>query len=461
MSIPESSCSFESAMQVVSIFKHDPAWKETFARESEAIRAIATRENFFIDHVGSTAVNDLPSKPIIDMLVSVHHWSTVEKLLEELKKIGYRMKEYDKEASRYFLTKYQSANLGCFHIHICRPNDRWGQDMLVFRDELAADQGLVKEYAELKQTLARAHCDDLGKYTHEKTFFIKSVLHKVERSFSVDHLLTHQRSELDEAQRIQIKMIFTQLAVAWVAACSVFLVGNKYLLHAAGAGLLLMLLWVHYSQRQQRHRSAGDQARRAVLLISGLDKVPPAGQKLRIIDGFEVSTLGRPRAREEDHFASREPPGYKRLSELIEESAYWTRDLQRFSAKIMAIIFTVLMLFIVCACGVAISSLTSETLIDLSRALVAVVVFLISSDILGLLLAYRNSATTIDEIFKRVESVAARKYTESDVLLLMVDYNAAIEKAPAVLPGVFKLRNKTLSQHWRAYISTKQTNTEI
>jgi GrpB-like predicted nucleotidyltransferase (UPF0157 family) len=462
MSSLESEREVAPSSSVVNIYPHDPTWKAAFIKESEKIRSgvKVKNVNYFIDHVGSTAICDLPSKPVIDMLLSVHGWSEIEQVLENLKKLGYSFEESPKETHRYFLIKEQLDSLPKFHLHVCKANIKWGRDMLIFKDELSADCDLAKKYAELKMDLSSRYGDDLVKYTSEKTDFIKSALSRAANSFSVDQLLTHQRNELDIAQTLQMKMIAAQFAIALVAAISVYVAENRYLLYAAGVGLLLMLFWVHFNQGQQRHRTAGDQARRAILLISGLNKVPPAGQKLRIKDGFEVPAAGLTTTREEEHFTSRESHGYKRLSEMIEESAYWTRDLQRFSAKIMEFIFLALILCMITACGVAVTLTPSETMINLSRALVAILVFLISSDTLGLLFSYKNSAGTIDEIFKRVESVTARGYEEADTLLLMVDYNAAIEKAPPALPGVYGIRRVSLSQRWRAYIETKQANAD-
>jgi hypothetical protein len=105
--------------------------------------------------------------------------------------------------------------------------------------------------------------------------------------------------------------------------------------------------------------------------------------------------------------------------------------------------------------GAAVASLKSDGLITMSRVMIAIMVFVISSDALGLLLSYRNSASTIDEIFKRVEVAAARGYRESDVLLLMSDYNAAIERAPTTLPWVYKLSHAGLNKRWQAYIEAK------
>jgi hypothetical protein len=93
--------------------------------------------------------------------------------------------------------------------------------------------------------------------------------------------------------------------------------------------------------------------------------------------------------------------------------------------------------------------------------MIAIMVFVISSDFLGLLLSYRGSAVAIDEIFKRVETADARDYLEADILLLMSDYNAAIERSPTPLPWIYKFRRKGLGQRWQAYVEAKLANRDF
>lgn len=224
-----------SLFSVVKIHPHDPTWKSAFIAEAEVIRSgvKVKKVKYFIDHVGSTAISDLPSKPVIDILLSIHGWSEVEEVLRDLKKLGYSIKESSKEAHRYFLFKENLDILPRFHLHLCKANTKWGRDMLIFKDELSADCNLAKKYAELKIDLSSRYGDNIIKYTSEKTDFIKAALSRAENSFSVDQLLTHQRNELDIAQKLQMKMIAAQFAVALVAAISVYVVENTHLLCAA------------------------------------------------------------------------------------------------------------------------------------------------------------------------------------------------------------------------------------
>lgn len=212
---------------------------------------------------------------------------------------------------------------------------------------------------------------------------------------------------------------------------------------------------VFLSQAQQRRRSAGDQARRVVLLMSGLKILPSAGQSLRINDSFNGEITSDTLRREEDHFATREKPGYKRLVEMIEESSYWTCYLQKASAKLMLVILFFLATIIFIVTGAAILSLNTNELISFSRSMIALMIFIISTDVLGLLISYRNASSSIGNIFNRVEGISAKGFLKSDALLLMADYNSAIEKAPATLPFVYILCQKKLNKKWRTYSEMK------
>jgi hypothetical protein len=209
-------------------------------------------------------------------------------------------------------------------------------------------------------------------------------------------------------------------------------------------------------RRQRAHRDAGEQARRVVLISSGLGVSLSPEQRLRIFDMFTVSVANRRLVREEDYFASRTVPSHRRLAELVEESAYWTRDLQRASASTLRWLLlgvTVLAVGILVMCT---PSISSDANLSIARVLTALLIFLLSSDVVGAMLGHRDAALVIDDILQRVETAAARGYLYADVLLIASDYNAAVEGAPFVLPWVYRIRNATLTRRWRAYLENKR-----
>ncbi|WP_172352516.1 hypothetical protein [Mesorhizobium sp. NZP2298] len=191
-------------------------------------------------------------------------------------------------------------------------------------------------------------------------------------------------------------------------------------------------------------------------MASGLNARFSAEQRLRIFDGFTAPIENKAMVREESYFASRAEPSYLRLAELIEESAYWTRDLQRASAQAMRLVLVAVALLMGFTLWHAMSSMSTDAQVSLARVLVAALVFLLSSDTVGTMIAHKNAADAIDDVLQRVESAAARGYTEPDLLLLLSDYNAVVEGAPVALPGIYQLRRGKLTRRWRAYLENKR-----
>jgi GrpB-like predicted nucleotidyltransferase (UPF0157 family) len=440
----------------IALVQYETAWAEVFAAEAERLHGAVRNNLYFVDHVGSTAVRGLIAKPVIDLLVTLPDWSAAGVVSRELQAQGYRIEQRVRGANpRHFMTRLDPSGGPTFNLHLVPPGSEWGLRMLAFRDALLADRSLVRQYGALKQELADLHPEDLAAYTRGKATFVGDAVLQIEGAFSNTRLLTHQRAELDRAQQLQAAVVVVQLLMAGVAAGSVFSSNGKTLLTLAVLGFGLALAWFETGRRGGDHRRAGNQARRVVLLASGLGQTISPEQRLRIFDGFVISTRGRPPVREEAYFASRAKPGHQRAAELIEESAYWTRDLQKTSAGVVGAVLLVMTLALCIVAWRGVVDLTGEAQVNVARVMVAALVFLLSSDVLGAMLGHRQAARAIDEILQRIETTGARGYQEADVLLLMSDYNAAVESAPVILPLVYSARRRTLSQRWRSYLAAK------
>ena len=442
-------------MDKVVLSEYNCCWKNKFLEESQKIKNAVNFTTIYIDHVGSTSVKGLSSKPIIDILISLCDWSAITKLADVLVRMGYDIDEKCDDTPRLFLKKYNEISSENYHVHICEPNCRWGRDMLVFKNELMTNTVFANQYVDLKKKLIKDYSGDIESYMKGKKTLIENKLIEINDEFGVDRMLSYQRAESNKAENLQIYMMLTQFIISLLAVISVYRSKGSELFWLAIIGFILIVVWFFLSQAQQRRRSAGDQARRVVLLMSGLKILPSAGQSLRINDSFNGEITSDTLRREEDHFATREKPGYKRLVEMIEETSYWTCYLQKASAKLMLVILFFLATIIFIVTGAAILSLNTNELISFSRSMIALMIFIISTDVLGLLISYRNASSSIGNIFNRVEGISAKGFLKSDALLLMADYNSAIEKAPATLPFVYILCQKKLNKKWRTYSEMK------
>ena len=143
---------------------------------SESVKLL----NFFTDgslvrinHIGSTAVPGLLSKPIIDILMEVSRDIDVKDMTERLKEMGWiRMSSADTPAFR------QSYNKGytkdgfeekVYHLHV-RYYDDWCE--LYFRDYLIEHPEIAEKYADLKHQLKDTYEHNRDAYTDAKEAFV-------------------------------------------------------------------------------------------------------------------------------------------------------------------------------------------------------------------------------------------------------------------------------------------------
>jgi GrpB-like predicted nucleotidyltransferase (UPF0157 family) len=74
----------------IVVADYDPSWPTLFEQERIRIRKALGSFALVIEHIGSTAVPGLPSKPIIDLLVGVPSLEEAkERCIEPFEELGY------------------------------------------------------------------------------------------------------------------------------------------------------------------------------------------------------------------------------------------------------------------------------------------------------------------------------------------------------------------------------------
>lgn len=166
------------ATEQVEVHPPDDAWQQRGGQECRRLDAtLAAWLVAPVEHVGSTAVPDLPAKPILDLQAAVDDLDCASSVTSALAPAGwhYVPPELDARPWRRFLVKVDGGHRVA-HLHlISSRHARWRQQ-LVFRDALRADPELAQRYAAIKTTLAARHADDREAYTAGKAGFVAAVL---------------------------------------------------------------------------------------------------------------------------------------------------------------------------------------------------------------------------------------------------------------------------------------------
>jgi len=161
----------------VVIVEYDPGWPELFAIErtqiASALRGIALR----IDHNGSTAVPDLPAKPIIDIQISVARLHPMDKYRAALERLGYtHVPHPDDWFCPFFHKPAQWPHT--HHVHVVELGGSEEKRTLAFRDWLRDHPNDASTYAELKRGLAAQFgaAADQNDYAAAKGDFIERTI---------------------------------------------------------------------------------------------------------------------------------------------------------------------------------------------------------------------------------------------------------------------------------------------
>jgi GrpB-like predicted nucleotidyltransferase (UPF0157 family) len=156
--------------------EHNPEWALHF--ESEALRLRRAFGNCLhsIDHIGGTAIADVVTKPIIDILVQVCDFSDIDVVTPLLTAMEYDARgEYGIPGRRYFSKKITSEHVNGYHLHVYRCGTADAVRHLAFRDFLRLHSQVALEYSRLKRSLADASGLLPCNYGDLKSDFVETV----------------------------------------------------------------------------------------------------------------------------------------------------------------------------------------------------------------------------------------------------------------------------------------------
>ncbi len=151
---------------------YDTQWVRDFEQEKLSLQSLFGEKMLAIEHIGSTAIHGLPSKPIIDMAVMVRNQEDADSFTERLVELGYAF--HSKSTERHL---YQKGEPVKFHLSIAYADKGgfWPRQIL-FRDYLRSHPASLVEYADLKNRLIGEFPAGKGEYSYGKTEFVSGIL---------------------------------------------------------------------------------------------------------------------------------------------------------------------------------------------------------------------------------------------------------------------------------------------
>jgi len=165
------------ADQSIELIDYDPTWQICFVEQQTRLAVLlAPWLAGNIEHIGSTSVPGLISKPIVDILAPVHSLTTSRAAIPILQRDGWLFWPDDpnQDYRLWFLRPRPTART--HHLQVIQHDHPSLQALIVFRDVLRRDMNARAAYPALKSDLASKHPSDRNAYTNAKAQFVQAIL---------------------------------------------------------------------------------------------------------------------------------------------------------------------------------------------------------------------------------------------------------------------------------------------
>ncbi|MGA5691503.1 GrpB family protein [Cytobacillus pseudoceanisediminis] len=164
----------------ITIEDYNLNWSKQFEKEKVKLKEILADKVISIEHIGSTSIEGLGAKPILDIAIGVNDLEVVSEFIEPLKQIGYEFVYHKEFPERRFFRKGQ-WRAGTHHLHFYQFEGEHWNNQILFRNYLRNNPDVLKEYRQLKFDLAKKFRFDRVSYTENKAPFIQNVLKKAKK----------------------------------------------------------------------------------------------------------------------------------------------------------------------------------------------------------------------------------------------------------------------------------------
>jgi GrpB-like predicted nucleotidyltransferase (UPF0157 family) len=160
----------------VRVDQHDPIWPAQYEEEVALLRGVLGAQLLAIEHVGSTSIPGMPSKPTIDIVADIDQTEGLRPLIELLQSVDYVHTPDDLDRQVFRKGPHDWTLPRTHHLHVCPEASDYWLRIVAFRDYMRTHPDTAAEYLRLKRDLAMRFREAPGLYTSGKRDFVTDVV---------------------------------------------------------------------------------------------------------------------------------------------------------------------------------------------------------------------------------------------------------------------------------------------
>jgi len=155
--------------------EYDPNWKEQFLTLKSFLLKVFEDKVLSVEHIGSTSVEGMKAKPLIDVLIVIDKMEDFEEQKSVMTTAGYEWGENYIAPNTLIFIKIGPDGEKLENIHICEKGSFKVRQFIVMRDYLRTHPEKVKEYSDLKEKNVSLYPNDYPAYRIAKAPYLEQL----------------------------------------------------------------------------------------------------------------------------------------------------------------------------------------------------------------------------------------------------------------------------------------------
>lgn len=161
----------------VRLVDYTSQWRDAFLQTKQELINCTELEDWRIEHIGSTAIDGMRAKPIIDIVIGVDDLNKVSKdFFKALAKAGFLRLKVERP-NEIILAKFTDDTFAVktHFIHLVEYEQALWKNLLFFRDYVNTHEEAMRQYLKVKEAYTMNSSSGINEYTQYKEAFVKQI----------------------------------------------------------------------------------------------------------------------------------------------------------------------------------------------------------------------------------------------------------------------------------------------